>query len=156
MVQLLLVQQVRQLREKPIKLKGNNKSIITELKGLNRKRKNWLKYEIMKRKFNLFSVVLFCLVFWFIYHTGKKSLENRKLANKGVICKGVVLSKKNVGSKGTIRIEYKFEVNKKFYRGTISNENWVVGDSIEIIYLLDDPNINRSLLFIKSNYKIKS
>ncbi|WP_173090278.1 hypothetical protein [Pedobacter foliorum] len=80
-------------------------------------------------------------------------MENYQLSNNGEICKAMVVSRMKVGGKGTIRVDYRFNVNYKEYSGVVNNEEYYNGDSINILYLEKSPEINRSYNFIKENYK---
>lgn len=112
---------------------------------------DWYLY-IKARKVHLGTVLILLLAGRFIYGASEKTIENYRLANSGKLCKGVVTSRMKVGAKGTISIDYKFQVNNIEYTGRTTDEKYEIGDSLYIIYSQSEPTINRSYSFIKENY----
>lgn len=108
---------------------------------------------IRHRKFRLLAIAAIGLVLYFIYFSFKGTNEAEKLASQGKISKGEVTARYLVGSKGTIRIDYTFTVNNVLYEGHTSNEEYLKGAAIYILYLEKDPTINASYSFIKRNFK---
>ncbi|NRF39133.1 hypothetical protein [Pedobacter foliorum] len=108
---------------------------------------------IKNQRIHLGGLVLLLFVGHFIYKTTVTTMENYQLSNNGEICKAMVVSRMKVGGKGTIRVDYRFNVNYKEYSGVVNNEEYYNGDSINILYLEKSPEINRSYNFIKENYK---
>lgn len=115
---------------------------------------NWYLY-IKNRKIHLLTLLILLLAGRFIYGASEKTIENYRVANNGDLSKGIVTSRMEVGAKGTINIEYKFQANDAEYIGHTTNENYEIGDSIYVLYLSSNPSINRSYTFIKENYKTK-
>jgi hypothetical protein len=111
---------------------------------------NWYLY-IKNRKIHLLTPLILLLIGHFIYVAGKKTIENYQLANNGKISKGIVTSRMKVGAKGTIKIDYKFQLNDMGFTGHTTNEKYEVGDSIYVLYFASNPTINRSYTFIKQN-----
>nr|WP_294790883.1 hypothetical protein [uncultured Mucilaginibacter sp.] len=70
------------------------------------------------------------------------------MKSEGSKIKGVVIDKYKVGGKGTIQIDYLFKLNENTYSGSTSNEKYNVGDSLYILFLKEDPRINKSYSFI--------
>ena len=72
----------------------------------------------------------------------KNTYYNKLLEEKGVCIKAIVIDNYRTGRKGTMNIEYKFKVNNITYTNSdMSSE--LVGDTISVIYLPNDPTINR-------------
>ncbi|SEL95202.1 hypothetical protein [Parapedobacter koreensis] len=103
-------------------------------------------------KIHLGTILILFLVGRFIYGASEKTIENYRLANNGKLSNGIVTSRMKVGGKGTISIEYSFQVNHVKYIGQTTNEGYEIGDSLYVIYLPKKPMINRSYTFIKKNY----
>lgn len=110
---------------------------------------------LRNKKYSLLSILIWFLAGCLIYEGSKKTIGNYQLANSGHLSKGIVTSRMKVGAKGTIWIEYEFETNNIEYVGHTTNERYETGDSILILHLLSNPEINRSYTFIKENYKTK-
>jgi hypothetical protein len=80
-----------------------------------------------------------------LYVGGEKSIENYRLKSDGICAKAKVTYKNKVGGKGVIYTHYRFEVSNKSYEGYSSDDDSaLVGDSIMIVYLKSNPNVNRS------------
>jgi hypothetical protein len=104
----------------------------------------------MKRKIPYFVLIFIITVF--LYGATKKTIENYRLARIGILTKAVVTNKKKVGGKGTIDLTVLYNVSGQKYEGTLTNENYYLGDSLEIVYLKSNPLVIRSYRFIKDNY----
>lgn len=93
--------------------------------------------------------ILILILGWLSYMIIEKTINNYRLKKYGVVCKGVIQNKKYIGGKGTINIEYYFKTQKgEFFKGETNNENYNIGDSIYILYLKSNPDINASKTFI--------
>ena len=71
-----------------------------------------------------------------------------KLRNNGQETKGRIFRKSGVGSKGTIRCFYNFEVKGIEYEGFYDNPKLNQWDSLEIIYYKSDPSLNQAKQFV--------
>lgn len=114
----------------------------------------WYFY-IRSWKIHLVTLLMVFLAFRFIFVASEKTIENYRLANFGNLSKGIVTSRMKIGAKGTINIDYKFQVDNIEFSGYTTNENYKIGDSLFIVYLREKPSINRSYSFIKENFKTK-
>lgn len=112
---------------------------------------DWCLY-IKSWKIHLATLLIMLLAGRFIYVASEKTIENYRLANSGKLSKGIVTSRIKVGAKGTISIDYKFQVDNMEFAGQTTNEKFEIGDSLYIIYLQKNPTINRSYSFIKENF----
>lgn len=89
------------------------------------------------------------LLLVFIVYTSINNNSNiNKLKNKGKLTKAYLYEVKGVGSKGTIRGFYKFKVDNNVYEGFYDNDNLKKYDSIEVLYYINDPNINQTKKFV--------
>lgn len=69
------------------------------------------------------------------------------LKKNGQKTKGIIYKKSGVGSKGTIRCYYNFNVKGKEYEGFYDNPKLNQFDSLVIIYYLKDPRLNQAKQF---------
>ncbi len=107
---------------------------------------NWRtkKVRLKYNKLKWYLAVL--LITYLSYEFTVKTIENIKLKWDGHYTKAIVFDKKNVGSKGVINTHYSFQIgNKKFVGVTIFNSKVEIGDSIEIVYYISNPKINRGI-----------
>lgn len=115
---------------------------------------DWYLY-IKSWKIHLATLFILLLAFRFIYGASEKTIENYRLANSGKLSKGVVTSRMKVGAKGTISIDYKFQVDSMEFTGQTTNEKFEIGDTLFIVFLQKNPTINRSYSFIKENFNTR-
>jgi len=90
--------------------------------------------------------IFFIIVFLFFVFRNNNNIG--KLRNEGQETKGRIYRKSSVGSKGTIRCFYNFEVEGRNYEGFYDNPKLKQWDSIEIIYYRKDPNLNQAKQFV--------
>ena len=94
-------------------------------------------------------LILIFLLGWLSYTVIEKTIINYRLKQYGIVCKGVIQNKKYIGGKGTINLEYYFKTQKdEFFKGETNNENYNVGDSIYVVYIKSNPDVNASKSFI--------
>lgn len=91
-------------------------------------------------------IFLVCLVFYFIVRNNGNINE---LKENGKQAKAYLYEVKGVGSKGTIRGFYRFEINNNLYEGFYDNDKLMKYDSIDIIYLPDNPERNQAKQFVE-------
>ena len=91
-------------------------------------------------------IFLVCLVFYFIVRNNGNINE---LKENGKQTKAYLYEVKGVGSKGTIRGFYRFEINNNLYEGFYDNDKLMKYDSIDIIYLPDNPERNQAKKFVE-------
>ena len=97
-------------------------------------------------------VFLALILVYIIFEGGHKTLENYRLKRKGICVKAIVLEKNHVGAKGVIYTHYQYIAKGVVYQGiSSSDDNANIGDSIVIVYLDSDPDINRSNGLLKIN-----
>lgn len=90
--------------------------------------------------------VLIILVFIALLFRNNNNIS--KLRKDGQEVKGRIYRKSGVGSKGTIRCFYNFEVAGKLYEGFYDNPKLNEWDSLEIIYYSKDPTLNQAKQFV--------
>jgi hypothetical protein len=83
---------------------------------------------------------------WFIFI--RPELNIYRLKTKGVEVNGYIYKKSNVGSKGTVRCFYRFQVGIIEYEGFYDNKNLNEGDSIKVVFYRNNPKINWPKQFI--------
>ena len=105
----------------------------------------------LKKSFSISKSQIFWLVFsvlfiWYIIIRPDYNISN--LRNDGKEVKGRIYRKSGVGSKGTIRCFYNFEVEGKSYEGFYDNKKLNQWDSLDIIYYKKDPTLNHAKQFV--------
>lgn len=90
--------------------------------------------------------ILLILAFLFLLFRNNNNIS--KLRNNGIETMGRIYRKSGVGSKGTIRCFYNFEVEGKQYEGFYDNPKLNQWDSLEIIYYRKDPTLNQAKQFV--------
>jgi hypothetical protein len=94
----------------------------------------------------------------FVYVIGKQTYINYKLENYGICTKAKVVSRNSVGSKGTVSTKYSFIwKNQKYFGSSTSDDKYqesgnnfltdddlITGDTIIVVFLESNPEINRS------------
>lgn len=98
---------------------------------------------LCKKRISIYLIIIICTAIYFFLNIIKNSFDNHDLRNYGIEIHAVVTDKHKVGGKGVIRCTYTFEVNKTCYTGSVASDYYMIGDSIEIIYLRKNPKINR-------------
>ncbi|GAA4926969.1 hypothetical protein GCM10023313_34330 [Mucilaginibacter defluvii] len=78
------------------------------------------------------------------YQSVQQTLLNKRLRSENNKIRAVVTNRYKVGAKGATELNYTFKLNGKFYKGHAYNESANVGDSLDILYLSDNPNLNKS------------
>ena len=94
----------------------------------------------------IFWIIISLIAVWLLFIRPEVNIRN--LRNNGQETKGIIYSKKGVGSKGTIRCFYRFEINGRTYEGFYDNEKLNQWDSLEIIYYISDPSLNQAKQFV--------
>lgn len=91
--------------------------------------------------------VIILLMFWYLGI--RPEIRISELKENGKQTKAYLNEVKGVGSKGTIRGFYRFEINNNLYEGFYDNDNLKEHDSIDIIYLPDNPERNQAKKFVE-------
>nr|WP_315148465.1 hypothetical protein [uncultured Flavobacterium sp.] len=84
-----------------------------------------------------------------VYISIRNNNNISQLQKNGKQVTGYLYEVKGVGSKGTIRGFYKFRVNDNLYEGFYDNDELVKYNSIEIIYLPENPEMNQAKQFVE-------
>ena len=98
-----------------------------------------------------------------LFFGGRQTVINYKLKNHGKCTKAIVYSRNKVGGKGTVDTKYSFEWKHINYKGSstsddkyretnnvfLTEDDLVTGDTIIIVFLESNPEINRSNSFVK-------
>ena len=111
------------------------------------------KNKILKKKQSTNSkrsqiiwLLLSLLFIWYVLIRPEYHIS--KLRKEGIETKGRIYRKSSVGSKGTTRCFYDFEVNGKSYEGFYDNSKLNQWDILKIIYYKNDPNLNQAKQFV--------
>jgi hypothetical protein len=101
---------------------------------------------------------LVLLIFYVLYEGGYETFINYNLKQKGICAKAVVYNRYTFGGKGHVSTVYKFVWKNQQYTGKSFNDakyrqtnRWfktsddlVIGDTITVVFMESNPNINRS------------
>jgi len=107
-------------------------------------------------------VFITLIVLALIIKAGYESYINHLLQKQGICIKAVVYERKSVGGKGDILSKYQFKWKNITYYGESEHDtktkgeswfydNFISGDTITIVFLENDPDINRSNSQIKKD-----
>lgn len=100
---------------------------------------------IKRLSFKSWLIILF--VVYVVYYSGMRTYENYRLKEEGVCISGIIYGR---GSRSGYF--YEFKVGQRYYHGSsISDSSKEIGDSITVIYLPSNPDINRSQNFLDMN-----
>lgn len=105
------------------------------------------RFSLINRFKGNFVLILFIL--FIIFLVVRNNDNNDELNKNGKKTRAFLYKVKRVGSKGTIRGFYRFEINNILYEGFYDNDNLKENDSIDIIYLSDNPERNQAKQFVK-------
>lgn len=113
--------------------------------------KNFLK------KYWLYLALVIGLI-WFLLKTFIITIENYQLSRSGQITKAIVTNRNWESSsyRNSNGFYYGFTIKGIYYEGHTFDQDLLPNDSIIIIYLPEDPKINRPFEFIQRNYKVKN
>ena len=102
-------------------------------------------------------LALIIVAIWFLRKSIFTTVENYQLAKSGQVIKAVIISREWESSsyRNTDGFYYEFTLNTLNYEGHTFDKEIKPNDSLEVIYLPSDPNVNRPLDFIKRNYTTK-
>lgn len=121
------------------------------------------KPSILQRLSKWWFLILF-LGFIF-YFGGKQTIINYRLKNHGKCTKAIVYSRNSIGGKGTVDTKYSFVWENNTYKGSstsddkyrdsenffLTDDDLITGDSIMIVFLESNPEINKSNSIVKKN-----
>ena len=103
--------------------------------------------QLNRYKSKIVWAVIIVLMFWYVGIRPKFRIS--ELNKYGKQTRAFLYKVKGVGSKGTIRGFYRFEINNILYEGFYDNDNLKENDSIYIIYLPDNPERNQAKQFVE-------
>jgi len=104
---------------------------------------------LWNRKISIIWIILIGIVLHFVIVVIKNEIDNSDLEKYGIETTAVVRDVREVGSKGVIRCTYTFEVKSLKYSGSVDDDYYKIGDTIRIIYLEKNPEINRDKKFLE-------
>jgi len=114
--------------------------------------------------------ILIIILGWFLYVSGKQTYINYKLKIYGKCTNAVVYSRNKVGGKGIVDTKYSFEWKSRNYKGSstsddkyretdnffLTEDDLVTGDTITIVFLESNPEINRSNSIVEKDCDCKN
>ncbi|MFW0739390.1 hypothetical protein [Flavobacterium sp. T12S277] len=117
---------------------------------VNEKKTNQMQnsFELInKYKKSFIWLVIIIIMFWYVGI--RPEIRVSDLKENGKQIKAYLYDVKDVGSKGTIRGLYRFKINNNLYEGFYDNDKLVKYDSIDIMYLPDNPERNQAKQFLE-------
>lgn len=126
-------------------------------------KKNKPKPTLLQRLFKWWFLILFLGLV--LYFGGKQTIINFRLKNHGKCAKAIVYSRNKIGGKGTVDTKYSFVWKNYTYNGSstsddkyrdsekffLTENDLITGDTIMIVFLESNPEINRSNSIVKKN-----
>jgi len=104
---------------------------------------------LWSKKIHFIHIVLILTFLYFVWHVTYMSIENRTIEKNGRAIIGVIDDTRKVGGKGIRRCTYHFFVDNKIYEGRVDDDYLNIGDSIEIVFLPNNPSKNRTTNFFE-------
>lgn len=109
-----------------------------------------------------FAILVFGYVF---YEGGKQTYINYNLNKNGICTRAIVYSRNKVGGRGKIDTRYSFEWKNNKYSGSSNSDDkyketddffktdddLIIGDTIIVVFLESNPEINRSNSIVEKN-----
>ncbi|MBN2893637.1 MAG: DUF3592 domain-containing protein [Bacteroidales bacterium] len=109
---------------------------------------------IFRKKFHFIHILLIMLSIYFLTYSITGTVNRKKLAENGEVTQGYVYDIISKGSKGVKDYKYRFNVNGRTYYGFDIYAKKEIGDSVQIMYLPDNPKENKLLdRLIKNDMK---
>ena len=104
----------------------------------------------MNKLKNLFWIIVgIAIVGYFIYKIGRNTVADHIPPNKAIKTKAVIIDERNYIGNQKVKPEfsysYLFMVNDEKYQGNAHDITLKVGDTIEVEYHKDHPDINKPL-----------
>lgn len=103
---------------------------------------------LWNKKFNIIWVILIGIVIYFVIVVVRNEIDNDDLKKNGIETSAIITDVRKVGGKGVIRCTYTFEVNNLIYTGNVNDDYYKTGDTIQVLYLKIQPEINRGKEFL--------
>ncbi len=104
---------------------------------------------LWNKKVSIIWIILIGIVIHFVIVVIGNEIDNNDLKKNGIETSAIVTDVRKVGSKGVIRCTYTFEVKSLKYSGSVDDDYYKTGDSIRILYLEKNPEINRDKKFLE-------
>lgn len=108
---------------------------------------------LWNKKISLIWIILMGIVIHFIIVVIQNEIDNNGLNRIGIETIAIVKDVRKVGSKGVIRCTYTFRANNLIYTGSVGDDYYKTGDTIQILYLKKNPEVNRDKKFFDKIYK---
>lgn len=103
---------------------------------------------LWNRKVSLIWIILIGIVVHFVIVVIRNEIDNNDLKKNGIETNAIITDVRKVGSKGVIRCTYTFEATNTIYTGSVDDDYYKTGDTIQVLYLKLKPEINRDKKFL--------
>jgi hypothetical protein len=84
-----------------------------------------------------------------LYHSVIATYNSETLSKSGIAATAVVVDVRRVGGKGIRRCTYSFEIDNAVHTGKIDDDTLDLGDSVRILYIPKNPEVNKALSDLK-------
>lgn len=88
-------------------------------------------------------------IFFFIYKVSRRAISDHLLTQNPEHIKAVIISERNYNGNSPVKSDYSysylFKINGKEYSGDSHDNSLNIGDSIEVVYVKDNPGFNKPL-----------
>lgn len=103
----------------------------------------------LKTKDVFWIIVGIGVIGFFLFKVFRKMYVNDVLDNKATIVKAIIIYEKNYMGNQPVNpkfsYSYQFKIEGKKYTGNVHDNSLIVGDTIEVLYDRNNPNINKPL-----------
>jgi hypothetical protein len=106
---------------------------------------------LWSKKIHFIHIAMILILFYFTWHVTTGTLEKQSIEKNGRVIIGVIDDTRKVGGKGIRRCTYHFTVGNLRYEGSVDDDYFNVGDSIEIKFLPIDPSKNRAVKWLQKH-----
>jgi hypothetical protein len=108
---------------------------------------------IFGRSIHFLHVILIGFLLFAFGYIMKGSIESAYIAFNGISTKGIITDIGYSGSKGVEDYYYNFMYNGKVYFNSTIHLSKQIGDSVEVVFIKDDPTQNRLRERLESTYR---
>lgn len=107
---------------------------------------------IFRRSIHFFHLILIGFVFFAFGFIVKGTIESAYLAQNGILTKGIITDIRQSGSKGVEDYYYNFNYDGKIYSNSTLHLNKHIGDTVEVVFIKDNPTKNGLKERLESTY----
>ena len=104
----------------------------------------------MKKCINIFWIALGIGFFvFFIYKVGRRTISDHLLKQNPEHTKAVIINERNYNGNSRVKLDYtysySFKIDGEEYTGNSHDTSLNIGDTIEVVYVKNNPNFSKPL-----------